>query len=76
MGVLLPYGRCRWGDGTLDLIRVTRLALDDMTNQIAIGLALIILAVIGWDIFLNDAFWVTTWAKRLFLIIEWARFWG
>ncbi|MBO6790927.1 MAG: hypothetical protein HRT60_11395 [Dinoroseobacter sp.] len=47
-----------------------------MTNQIAIGLALIILAVIGWDIFLNDAFWVTTWAKRLFLIIEWARFWG
>ncbi len=47
-----------------------------MTNQIAIGLALIILAVIGWDILLNDAFWVTTWAKRLILIIELARFWG
>ena len=47
-----------------------------MTNQIAIALALIILASIGWDIFLNDACWVTTWAKRLFLIIEWSRFWS
>ncbi len=47
-----------------------------MTNQIAIALALIILAAIGWDIFLNDAFWVTTWAKRLCRIIEWGRFWS
>ena len=47
-----------------------------MTNKIAIGLALFILAAIGWDVFLNDAYWSTIWARRFVLIIDWAHFWG
>lgn len=46
-----------------------------MTNQIALWLGALILAAVGWDYFLNDAFWLTLWARRLLLIIEWAVFW-
>ncbi|MFT4619359.1 MAG: hypothetical protein ACI9KS_000393 [Sulfitobacter sp.] len=46
-----------------------------MTNQVAVIVALIIMAAIGWDVFLNDAFWITTWGRRLILIIEWAAVW-
>ena len=46
-----------------------------MTNQLALWMALLILGAIGWDFFLNDAYWLTTWGRRLVLIIDWARFW-
>lgn len=46
-----------------------------MTNQIAIGLGLVILALLGLDYFLTD------WSNTLFLmrkfadLIEWVAFW-
>jgi hypothetical protein len=47
-----------------------------VTNQIALALALLIVAAIGWDVFLNDAFWTEIWARRFLGIIDAASFWN
>ncbi|MFD1511429.1 hypothetical protein [Lacimonas salitolerans] len=46
-----------------------------MTNQIAIGLGLVILAAIGWDQYAHDGAYLLFLAKKGFDLIEWMAFW-
>ncbi len=46
-----------------------------MTNQIAIGLGLLILALLGLDYFLNDFAGILYALRKLADLIEWMAFW-
>jgi len=46
-----------------------------MTNQIAIGLGLIILALLGWDYFSNNSDGILFLLRKMADLIEWLAFW-
>jgi hypothetical protein len=80
MGLLLPHGRCGWRDGTA--FELTACPPGDgwhqggaLTDRIALGLGLFIVALIGADMLFNDSNALMFLLKKFADMVEWMAFW-